>query len=92
MSNGHDKCYSSNQMTVEEIKRELEDMLKQEVTITMNKAKELGADVFQVRDYLYRFHPERWKKSDNKDQPEIQEIEVTINPLKSINKTQKELH
>ncbi|WP_175639734.1 Ger(x)C family spore germination protein [Metabacillus schmidteae] len=62
----------------EEIKKEIETLVKEEVEKTYKTAKKLGADIFQLEDHAYRYHFKEWQKN-KEDQKNITLSTVTIN-------------
>ncbi|WP_413303828.1 Ger(x)C family spore germination protein [Bacillus sp. 1P10SD] len=71
------------------IKRMIKEKITNEVYSSYLKSLQIGGDIYQFEDFMYRFMYEDWKETmKNKDFPMLtkENIEVKIRPLKSINK------
>ncbi|WP_078411228.1 Ger(x)C family spore germination protein [Priestia abyssalis] len=71
------------------IKKEIEEKIKSEVYESYNKSQEIGGDIYQLEDYLYRFMHNDWKKLHDKNKfPTLkkEDIHVRVEPLHSITK------
>lgn len=80
---------SSQVISSPKIKKEIEEKIKSEVYESYNKSQEIGGDIYQLEDYLYRFMHNDWKKLHDKNKfPTLkkEDIRVTVQPLNSITK------
>ncbi|ADC50160.1 germination protein, Ger(x)C family [Alkalihalophilus pseudofirmus OF4] len=79
---------NSTELSMDEVKRKVETAIKAEISHSINKGRELGADIFQLEDYLYRRHHADWRSiQETSDTFEFEKIVVTLHPFNSINKT-----
>ncbi|WP_026558914.1 Ger(x)C family spore germination protein [Bacillus sp. J37] len=65
-------------VTQNNIKKEIENLIKEEVEKTYKTAKKLGADIFQLEDHAYRYHLKDWRKY-KEEQKNIYLSDVTVN-------------
>lgn len=86
---------SSNERLSPKIEKQIKEKVKSEVYAAYLKSHEIGGDLYQFEDYMYRFMHDDWKKFRNKGKFPIlskNNIYVSINPLKSINKINSGIH
>ncbi|MCM3490272.1 Ger(x)C family spore germination protein [Alkalihalophilus marmarensis] len=79
---------NSTELTMDEVKRKVEKAIEGEVSSSIIKGQEIGADVFQFEDFLFRRNHTEWlsiKEASNNF--EFETIEVTLKPFNSVNKT-----
>lgn len=80
---------SSQNILSEKLQKQLEKEIKNKAYEAYMKSKEMGGDIFQFEDYMYRYMHNDWKKFYNKQEfptLEKEDIHVSVSPLKSINK------
>ncbi|QGQ48496.1 Ger(x)C family spore germination protein [Metabacillus sediminilitoris] len=80
---------SSENILSKKMKKQLEKEIKNKAYEAYMKSKEMGGDIFQFEDYIYRYMHNDWKKlHENQEFPtlEKEDIHVSVRPLKSINK------
>ncbi|WML57816.1 Ger(x)C family spore germination C-terminal domain-containing protein [Neobacillus sp. PS2-9] len=71
------------------IKRRLKKKIRNEVYAAYLKSHQIGGDIYQFEDFMYRFMYEDWKTTKKKDDFPVlkkENIHVKVRPLKSINK------
>ncbi|MBO1514680.1 Ger(x)C family spore germination protein [Metabacillus bambusae] len=73
-------------MAQEKIKKKVEVKVKEEVKKAFNAGKELGADIFQLEDNLYRYYNNEWLNNKHENPIELANIKVNVIPLYSIDK------
>ena len=61
------------------IERQMATVIRNEIEAVINRAKELGSDIFGFGEAFYRFHPKEWKRlrEDWNDQG-FQDLEVKV--------------
>ncbi|WP_244440941.1 Ger(x)C family spore germination protein [Neobacillus jeddahensis] len=80
---------SSHEIDSSLIKKKIKEEIRSEVYTAYLKSRELGGDIYQFEDYLYRFMHDDWREfQSNGNFPVLKkkDIQVKIDPLKSINK------
>lgn len=80
---------SSNPILSPELKRQIKEKIRNDVYAAYEKSQKIGGDIYQFEDYLYRFMHDDWKKLQKSGEfPHLdkKDINVDIDPLKSINK------
>lgn len=80
---------SSHEKFSPTIKKQIQEKIRTEVYNAYLKSQQVGADIFQLEDYLYRYMYDDWKVfQTNGKFPTLvkKDIHVEIAPLKSINK------
>lgn len=88
------KQESNYKLSSKDIKKRIEEEIKTEVYTSYVKSHEVGGDIYQLEDYLYRFMYEDWKELHNHgEMPKLtsENIHVKVKPLKSINKISSKL-
>jgi Ger(x)C family germination protein len=73
-------------MAQEKIKKKVEVKVKEEVKKAFNAGKELGADIFQLEDNLYRYYNKEWLNNKHENPIELANIKINVIPLYSIDK------
>jgi spore germination protein KC len=71
------------------VKRKIKEKITNEVYAAYLKSHQIGGDIYQFEDFMYRFMYEDWKTIKEKnDFPVLKKenIHVKVRPLKSINK------
>lgn len=71
------------------IKRKIKEKIRNEVYASYLKSHQIGGDIYQFEDFMYRFMYEDWKTTKKIDDFPIlkkENILVKVQPLKSINK------
>jgi spore germination protein KC len=80
---------SSEDILSEKIKKQIENEIINKAYDAYVKSEEMGVDIFQFEDYMYRYMHNDWKSLRNKQSfPTLKKenIHVSVHPLKSINK------
>lgn len=69
-------------MPVHKVKKIAEDLVEKEIKMTYQKGLEKGIDVYQLSHFMYRDHPDLWKKYQQKGMISLHsntlELNVTI--------------
>lgn len=71
------------------VKRKIKEKITNEVYAAYIKSHQIGGDIYQFEDFMYRFMYEDWKTIKKKDDFPVlkkENIHVKVRPLKSINK------
>jgi spore germination protein KC len=71
------------------VKRKIKEKITNEVYAAYLKSHQIGGDIYQFEDFMYRFMYEDWKTIKKKDDFPVlkkENIHVKVRPLKSINK------
>ncbi|MGG3562355.1 Ger(x)C family spore germination protein [Neobacillus rhizosphaerae] len=71
------------------VKRKIKEKITNEVYAAYLKSHQIGGDIYQFEDFMYRFMYEDWKTTKKKDDFPVlkkENIHVKVRPLKSINK------
>lgn len=80
---------SSHEINESKIKKQIKDKIKNDVYSAYKNSQNIGGDIYQFEDYMYRFMHDDWKKFRNSGEFPVlnkDDIRVKIAPLKSINK------
>lgn len=74
-------------MSIDKIKKELENKIKSELLETMKKSEEINADLLNISEKTYRYHVKKWSVSaiHSIDKESIEHIEVKIHIEQNIN-------
>jgi spore germination protein KC len=68
----------SNQRIYEQLEKETEDQIKQEILGTVKRAQKLKTDIFGFSDAVYKANPSYWKKNSKNWDAVFAEIPVQI--------------
>jgi hypothetical protein len=63
---------------VQEMLNAAQTDIRKEIQSSVDKAKELGADVFGFGEYIHRKYPDQWKKLKSKWNEEFKKIKIDI--------------
>lgn len=80
---------SSHEINSPEIKRLINEKIKDQVYSAYMNSRKIGGDIYQFEDYMYRFMHDDWKTFQSSGKFPVlnkNDIRVKIAPLKSINK------
>ncbi|MEH7301042.1 Ger(x)C family spore germination protein [Neobacillus drentensis] len=80
---------SKNEVLSPRVKRKIKEKVTNEVYAAYLKSSQIGGDIYQFEDFMYRFMYKDWKATKKKgDFPVLKKenIHVKVRPLKSINK------
>lgn len=80
---------SSKEILAPTIERKIKEQVRKEVYGAYLKSQKIGADIFQLEDYMYRYMHDDWKSFQTSGKfPTLnkKDIHVDIAPLKSINR------
>ncbi|MGM0837976.1 MAG: Ger(x)C family spore germination protein [Bacillota bacterium] len=80
---------SSYEINESKIKKQIKDKIKNDVYSAYMNSQNIGGDVYQFEDYMYRFMHDDWKEFQNNGEFPVlnkDDIRVKIAPLKSMNK------
>ncbi len=81
---------SSEHMNVKKIKNQLIETLTDEIYQSYINSQQLESDVFQLEEFLYRYHHNTWKtlmKTEGLPSLRKEDINITIKPFKTIHKS-----
>ena len=70
---------STKEFTVDELIKLQEDVVKNKVKMTLEKARYYEADIFGFGDYIHANYPKEWKKIENDWIPAFTSIEYKVN-------------
>ncbi|WP_197089552.1 Ger(x)C family spore germination protein [Bacillus sp. SA1-12] len=73
-------------LSQEKFIKKVEDAVKKEVKKTFIAGKEIGADIFQLEDNLYRYHYHEWKNNKQEQPIDMANVKVKVETLYSIDK------
>ncbi|MCM3161611.1 Ger(x)C family spore germination protein [Metabacillus litoralis] len=77
-------------VTEAQIKKRIETLVEKEVEKTYKVGQEIGADIFQLEDHLFRYHFKDWQKNKSEQQNvKLADIVINVKPLYSIDKYKK---
>ncbi|WP_123052843.1 Ger(x)C family spore germination protein [Clostridium sp. JN-1] len=79
----------SNPEIIKKFERIQEDVIKKEVISTLEKARQINADVFGFGDIIYMYHPKEWNKMQTNWQENFKNIKVNVNVKASIERSGK---
>ncbi|WP_027953677.1 Ger(x)C family spore germination protein [Halobacillus kuroshimensis] len=82
----------NGQRGIQELEEWLEETIKKELTVMVQKQEEEGADFLGLKDHLYRHSPAYWKKMKKEKNEDLSKVPVTIDVqavLTKIGKTSK---
>lgn len=71
------------------VKKEVKEKIRNDVYSAYLKSREMGGDIYQFEDYLYRFWPKEWWRLQTEGELPIlnkEDVHVEIKPFKSINR------
>lgn len=74
-------------ISVNKIKKELENKIKSELLKTMDKSEEIRADLLNISEKTYRYHLKKWDESsiNTIDKDSLEDIEIRIQIEQNIN-------
>lgn len=77
----------SNPKEFATMEKSIEDIIKDEVMIALNKSRELNVDMFGFGDIVYRHYPKQWSKMEKDWDQIFKDIQVEVNVDSKLRRT-----